>query len=57
MTQLDNNARNTRLREQLTAYLKKAGFGRIAVYANRSFSAPGEGEQRIYFKARKGIRK
>ena len=44
-------------REQLTAYLKKTGFCRIAVYADRSFSPPGEGEQRIYFKARKGIRK
>lgn len=44
-------------REQLTAFLQKAGFCRIAVYADRSFSAPGEGEQRIYFKARKGIRK
>ena len=44
-------------RGQLTAYLKKAGFCRIAVYADRDFSAPGEGEQRIYFKARKGIRK
>ena len=44
-------------REQLAAYLKKAGFCRIAVYADRSFSPPGEGEQRIYFKARKGIRK
>ena len=44
-------------REQLTAYLKQAGFCRIAVYGDRSFSPPGEGEQRIYFKARKGIRK
>ena len=44
-------------RQQLTDYLKKAGFCRIEVYADRSFSAPGEGEQRIYFKARKGIRK
>ena len=41
-------------REQLTAYLKNAGFTHIAVYADRKFAAPGEGEQRIYFKARKG---
>ena len=40
--------------EQLTAYLKNAGFTHIEVYADRKFSAPGEGEQRIYFKARKG---
>ena len=40
--------------EQLTAYLKNAGFTHVAVYADRKFSAPGEGEQRIYFKARKG---
>ena len=40
--------------EQLTLYLKKAGFTHIEVYADRRFEAPGEGEQRIYFKARKG---
>ena len=40
--------------EQLTAYLKAAGFTHIEVYADREFAAPGEGEQRIYFKARKG---
>ena len=40
--------------EQLTGYLKKAGFTHIEVYADRKFEAPGEGEQRIYFKARKG---
>ena len=44
-------------REQLTEYLKAAGFTHIRVYADRKFEAPGEGEQRIYFKARKGIRK
>ena len=44
-------------REQLTSYLKKAGFTHIRVYADREFTAPREGEQRIYFKARKGIRK
>ena len=40
--------------EQLTNYLKQAGFSRIEVYADRQFCAPREGEQRIYFKARKG---
>ena len=41
--------------EQLTGYLKAAGFTRIEVYADRRFETPGAGEQRIYFKARKGI--
>ncbi len=41
-------------REQLLGYLKAAGFTHIEVYADRRFEAPGEGEQRIYFKARKG---
>ena len=39
---------------QLTQYLKAAGFTQIEVYADRLFEAPREGEQRIYFKARKG---
>ena len=39
---------------QLHAYLKAAGFTHIEVYADRKFEAPGVGEQRIYFKARKG---
>lgn len=39
---------------QLTGYLKQAGFTRIEVYADRKFEAPAPGEQRIYFKARKG---
>ena len=39
---------------QLTQYLKAAGFTHIEVYADRLFEAPREGEQRIYFKARKG---
>ena len=43
--------------EQLTAYLKAAGFSSIRVYADRKLEAPAEGEQRIYFSARKGIRK
>jgi len=41
-------------REQLTAYLKAAGFTHIECYADRQFTEPSEGEQRIYFKARKG---
>lgn len=41
-------------RSQLTGYLKDAGFTSIEVYADRLFEAPREGEQRIYFKARKG---
>ena len=40
--------------EQLRDYLKAAGFTHIEVYADRKFEAPAEGEQRIYFKARKG---
>lgn len=42
---------------QLTEYLKAAGFTHIEVYADRRFEQPQEGEQRIYFKARKGKRK
>ena len=44
-------------RQQLMGYLKDAGFTHIRVYADRRFEAPGAGEQRIYFKARKGKRK
>ena len=40
--------------EQLRGFLKAAGFTHIEVYADRKFEAPGAGEQRIYFKARKG---
>ena len=40
--------------EQLTGYLKAAGFTHIKVYADRLFEAPRDGEQRIYFSARKG---
>ena len=43
--------------EQLIGYLKDAGFTHIEVYADRRFEAPAVGEQRIYFKARKGKRK
>lgn len=41
-------------REQLTSYLREAGFTHIEVFADRSFCAPRDGETRIYFKARKG---
>ena len=41
-------------REQLTEYLIKAGFTHIEVFADRMLCDPREGEQRIYFKARKG---
>lgn len=43
--------------EQLLGFLKDAGFSYIEVYADRLFEAPRPGEQRIYFKARKGKRK
>ena len=41
--------------EQLTSYLKAAGFTHIRVYADGRLEAPGEGEQRIYFSARHGF--
>ena len=41
--------------EQMLCYLKSAGFTSIAVYADRALAAPAVGEQRVYFKARKGI--
>lgn len=44
-------------RQQLTDFLKAAGFTGIRVYADRRFEEPREGEQRIYFSARKGKRK
>ena len=44
-------------KEQLTDYLKAAGFTGIRVYGDRSFSPPEQGAQRIYFSARKGKRK
>ena len=40
--------------EQLRGYLKAAGFTHIKVWADRLFCAPREGEQRIWFQARKG---
>ena len=44
-------------RQQLTDDLKAAGFSHIRVYGDRRLSPPEEGEQRIYFSARKGKRK
>ena len=41
-------------RQQLEQFLKDAGFTHIEVYGDRIFTPPREGEQRIYFKARKG---
>ena len=43
--------------EQLEGFLKDAGFTHIELYADQLFEAPRPGEQRIYFKARKGKRK
>ena len=40
--------------EQLKGYLKAAGFTKIQVWADREFCAPREGEQRVWFQARKG---
>ena len=40
--------------EQLTGYLKEAGFSIIEQYADRSFQSPAPEEQRIYFYAQKG---
>lgn len=39
---------------QLRTFLKAAGFTRVEVYADREFRPPAVGDQRIYFKARKG---
>ena len=39
---------------QLRQYLQEAGFTRIRVYGDRIFETPRQGEQRIYFSARKG---
>ena len=41
-------------RQQLEQFLRDAGFTHIEVYGDRIFTPPREGEQRIYFKARKG---
>lgn len=41
-------------RETLTDYLREAGFDSIEVFGDRTLLPPEEGEQRIYFKARRG---
>ena len=41
--------------EQLKTYLKNAGFTHIKVWADREFTAPREGEQRVWFQTRKGV--
>ncbi len=43
--------------QQLTEYLKAAGFTHIRIYGDGCLESPKAGEQRIYFSARKGIRK
>ncbi len=43
--------------DQLRQYLKNAGFTHIRIYGDGRMEAPRAGEQRIYFSARKGIRK
>jgi len=40
--------------EQLTGYLKKAGFTGIRIFGDRRMEAPREIDQRVYFMARKG---
>ncbi len=40
--------------QQLTGFLKDAGFTSIEVFADRVLTDPSQEEQRIYFKARKG---
>ncbi|MBQ7330556.1 MAG: class I SAM-dependent methyltransferase [Oscillospiraceae bacterium] len=40
--------------QQLIDFLKAAGFTSIEVYGDRVLEAPRPGEQRMYFKARKG---
>lgn len=37
--------------EELTEYLKAAGFQRIDVFGDRRMEVPGPGEQRVYFRA------
>ena len=41
-------------RQQLTGYLKNAGFMDIRVYGDRRLEEPNAADQRIYFSARKG---
>ena len=40
--------------QELTEWLKQAGFTNIEVFADKKMGAPAAGEQRIYLKARKG---
>lgn len=40
--------------DQLTGFLRSAGFTDISVYGDRRMEAPGETDLRVYFKARKG---
>lgn len=40
--------------EQLTGYLRQAGFTGIEIFADRRFEIPAQDELRIYIKARKG---
>lgn len=40
--------------QQLTEYLRQAGFTGIRVYGDRRLEAPDGSDQRVYFKARKG---
>ena len=40
--------------DQLTCYLREAGFTHIEIFGDRKLCPPQPGEQRIYFKARKG---
>ncbi len=40
--------------EQLSGFLRSAGFTSVGVYADRIMTAPRVGEQRVYIKARKG---
>jgi SAM-dependent methyltransferase len=40
--------------QELTTWLKEAGFTHIEVFADRALCAPRPGEQRVYLKARKG---
>lgn len=40
--------------EELTKWLKQAGFTNIEVFADQQMLPPRDGEQRIYLKARKG---
>lgn len=41
--------------QQLTDYLRSAGFTHIRVYGDKKFCSPEPGEQRMFFKARKGV--